>query len=134
MYNAPLYLEALLTYLENELDRVMWNIHQEEYASPFRNTGNTFECPTFKVRAYYWGDDDEEYSKPNFEYKDIQFMWYKHVGRDLRVNRQLAYEEAIEMFNECLLAIWEYEWENREDKELFSKPEMEFIQGYECES
>ncbi len=40
MIDCPEYIIALLFYIEEELDRIMWNIHQEEYDSPFRNSGN----------------------------------------------------------------------------------------------
>lgn len=136
MLDAPQYLYALLLGLEEELDRVMWNLTQEDYESPFRNTGNRFKCPVFEVRAYYWGDDDEEYDKPNFRYKDIEFKWYKHMGRDLRINREITPQEAIEMYNDCLYAIQSLEYGNADgtDKLIWGKPSMRYIKGYESES
>lgn len=109
VFTVPDYVIALLCYLESELDRIMWNIHQEEYSSPFRNTGNEFVCDTFEVHAYYWGDRRKLIDRPNFKYKDIEISWYKHLDRGDTSNKFITPEQAIVMFNDCLDALRTYE-------------------------
>lgn len=112
VFELPRYVEALLESLEIELDRIMWNITQEEYDSPFRNTGNTFEdIDTFQVRAYYWGDDERQIDLPNFKCGDIEISWYKHLGRGATINKPITPEKAIKMYNECMGALQNYERE-----------------------
>ena len=41
-YDCPEYVIALLRELDNQLCRIMWNINQEEYDSPFSNTANSY--------------------------------------------------------------------------------------------
>ena len=110
--DCPEYIAAFLCYIEQELDRVMWNINQEDYPSPFRNTGNEFVCDTFEVHAYYWGDDENLINKPNFKWKDIEISWYKHIGRDLTINKEITPRKAIKLLTECLAAIRDYETKN----------------------
>ena len=42
-HDCPNYIIALLNGISDRLDAIMYNIHQEEYDSPFDNTGNTFK-------------------------------------------------------------------------------------------
>lgn len=95
-------LEAALHHIETELERVMWNTHQEEYSSPFSNTGNRFECETFKVHSYSWSDDEQPW---NFIWKDVQVSWYKWCGRGLSVNQELKPDRIAEMLDDCLTAV-----------------------------
>ena len=109
-HNATRMLEAALDYIDIELSRVMWNIDQKEYNSPFDNSGNSFECPTFKIEAYSWND---EYEQPfNFKWKDVEISWYKHMGRDMSVNQDLPNDKIAEMLDDCSNAILKYEKEN----------------------
>lgn len=101
-------LEAALRSISNELDRVMWNIEQKEYASPFDNSGNVpgFVCPTFSAHAYSWGDEEQPY---NFKWRDVEISWYKWSGRGLSVNQNLTPEKIAEMLGDCLGAVRQYE-------------------------
>ena len=99
-YECPRYITALLEAVNAVLEIKMWNKYQEEYSSPFANTGNVFENETFKVEAYSWNDD---YEQPyNFKYKDIEISWYKYLGRDMTINKQITPDEAIKMFDDCI--------------------------------
>ena len=126
---APCWVDALLMYLEEELDRVMWNLHQKEYESPFQNTSNSFKTDVFEVRAYYWGDDEEEMAKPNFKCGDVEVSWYKRLGRGTYLKREYSKDELIEAFNKALLSILEYEYEHEEHDYERAKPTMELING-----
>ena len=112
----PEYITALLSYLEEELNRIMWNINQEEYNSPFRNSGNVegFKTDVFEVHAYDWGWDYSDESGPqpvNFKCGDFEITWYKHLGRGMWANKKISEKEAVEIFNKCLMSLWEYEYE-----------------------
>ena len=99
-YECPRYVGALLEALDNMLCIKMWNKYQEEYSSPFGNTGNKFKNSVFEVEAYSW---DDEYEQPyNFKWKDIEISWYKYLGRDTTINKKITPEEAVKMFNECI--------------------------------
>jgi len=108
-YDCPEWLVALLDYIENELDRVYWNINQKEIESPFRNTGNKFKNAVMEVEAYSW--DDEKEQKYNFKWRDIEISWYKYLGRGTSVNKEVTLKEGIKMLNNCLqeLRKWERE-------------------------
>jgi hypothetical protein len=96
-------IEATLRQIEFELCRVMWNNTQEEYASPFDNTGNNYKNDTFEVRAFDWSDNPEV--DWNFKYKDIEISWYKYLGRGMDWNRAITLEELQEMLEDCLESI-----------------------------
>lgn len=102
-YNCPRWIVALLNELDDQLDRVMWNIHQERYPSPFENTANSFKNDVFEVQAYDWNDDVEQ--PYNFKCDDIEISWYKYLGRDTTINGEYEPQKIIDMFNKCLQSI-----------------------------
>lgn len=102
-YDCPRWVVALLNELDDQLDRVMWNIHQEEYHSPFENTANSFKNDVFEVQAYSWNDDVEQ--AYNFKCDDIEISWYKYLGRDTTINGEYEPQKIIDMFNKCLESI-----------------------------
>jgi len=108
-YQCSALLEAALSSINSELCRVMWNINQEEYNSPFYNNGNSFECPVFEIKAYSWSDDEQPY---NFKYKDIEISWYKHLGRGMSIGKQITNDEIAKMLDDCLEYLYKYEQEN----------------------
>ena len=102
-YECPEWLIAMLEYLEKELERVMWNVEQKEYTSPFRNTGNSFRNEVFEVHAYSWNEaEDQAY---NFKWKDVEINWYKYLGRGTTVNQKIGFNKANKMFLACLESI-----------------------------
>lgn len=102
-YDCPRWVVALLNELDDQLDRVMWNIHQEEYHSPFENTANSFKNDVFEVQAYSWNEDIEQ--SYNFKCDDIEISWYKYLGRDTTINGEYEPQKIIDMFNKCLNSI-----------------------------
>ena len=56
MRPCPNWITALLGAIDYELTRIMWNINQKDFASPFGNTGNKFKNDTFEVIAYDWNE------------------------------------------------------------------------------
>ena len=105
------FVEAILRQIEAELNRVMWNNNQQEYTSPFGNTGEIYKNDTFEVRAYDWSDEPEV--DWNFKYKDIEITWYKYLGRGMDWNRQIKVEEMQIMLEDCLKSI------RKEEKDIF---------------
>lgn len=102
-YDVPNYVEAALNKIDAELDRVMWNIHQQEYSSPFSNSGNEYKDDIFEAEAYDWDEDsDQEY---NFKWRDYKIRWYKYCGRGMEANRYMSPQECAEMLDECLADI-----------------------------
>lgn len=110
-YEAPDWLEAFLNAIRAELDRVMWNNNQEEYSSPFSNSGNKFKNGVFEAIAYSWDDSVEQ--PFNFKWKDFEVSWYKYMGRGMSMNRAITPDEGVEMLNECLVSV------RAMDKELY---------------
>jgi hypothetical protein len=103
-HEVPDIWDAALCFIRDELERVMWNVRQKEYASPFANAGERFDCPTFSVHAYSW---DESKEQPwNFKWRDVEISWYKYLGRGMSANRLLSPELAAEMLAECLFVVW----------------------------
>ena len=122
-FDVPAIWEAALQMIRGELDRIMWNIHQEEYQSPFANTGNRFdECEEFTVEAYSWNEDHEQ--SFNFKWRDVEISWYKHLYRGLNANMELSADLASEMLGECLVSLRRYE---REKDPLLSEISAEEI-------
>ena len=113
-YEVPVIWEAALSHLDAELRRVMWNIHQKEYASPFSNTGASFEgCKEFSVFAYSWDfDSTQEF---NFKWRNVEISWYKYLGRSMSANMPLTADLSSEMLEECVTAVLRYELEQRPD-------------------
>ena len=101
--HIPNYVQAAFTEINAELLRVMWNINQKLYESPFDNTGNSFKNDVFEIEAYSW--DDEYNQEYNFKWKDYKVRWYKHSRRDPEQNRYISPEECATMLNECLESI-----------------------------
>lgn len=95
---------SALRAIEEALDIYMWNKTQENYVSPFGNTGDSFKNDVFEVNAYYWGDDEKEMKKPNFKYKNIEISWYKYLGRGMDIP-EMTYEELDEMLNDCIKSL-----------------------------
>jgi hypothetical protein len=100
--------------IRSELNRIMYNIHQKEYNSPFGNTGERFECETFKVHAFDWADDNQPW---NFVWKDVQISWYKYLGRGMKINCEFSPDDCAEMLRVCLTALEQYEKDNDKDRE-----------------
>ena len=94
----------VLGAIEDALEFYIYNNPEEDYVSPFENTGDSFKNDVFEVNAYYWGDDKKEMEKPNFKYKNIEISWYKYLGRGMDIP-ELTYEELDDMLNECLKSL-----------------------------
>lgn len=97
---------AALRMIDEELRRCYWNKYQEEMNSPFSNTGESYSCDAFTVRAYNWDENTW-----NFSYPADCFVaeWYKNLGRGdmVIVPEDWKVEQLVTMLAACLKAIWE---------------------------
>lgn len=103
VYNCQDWVVALLKDIDRNLCRVKFNLHQVEYESPFKNTGNVFYNDVFEVQAYNWDDDiSQDY---NFKWRDVEISWYKYLGRDTTINGIYTNDYLIRMYRECLASL-----------------------------
>ena len=67
----------------------------------------TFDNEVFTIRPYYWGDEEEIMSLPNFVYKptNFQIQWYKYPLRDSYMNQNISIEEFKEVIDICRKSI-----------------------------
>lgn len=106
-YNCPLWVVALLREIDNQLSRVMWNLTQKLYESPFDNSANTFKNDVFEVQAYNWNDEVEQ--QYNFKCGVVEISWYKYLGRDTTIDDEYDPLYLIQMFDKCIASIVEME-------------------------
>ena len=122
MFNHDL-LEACIRRINDEMERVMWNVCQEEYNSPIYNYGGQFHTAKFKIRSYDWNWDFDESTdalpEPNFEWRDYKLWWYKHLGRGDYANREISNDELAEMCRECRDEVARIENTLMEHQDLF---------------
>ena len=109
-YDCPDYIEALLRYLGDELDRVMRNKGQKHYDSPLGNNGGYYKNDTFEMRAYCWGEHEEGNADcpcclPNFKCGDFEVRWYKYCGRGMSIGREITESEVIKIFDKCISSL-----------------------------
>lgn len=101
-YGTTEWVNALISALLVEIERVYWNNNQKEWEAS--------EDPGLNgvvFRPYYWGDDPHEAELPNlkFIFSDQEIRWYKHPGRGMSCTLLWTPEEWIEWFNLGLQAI-----------------------------
>lgn len=101
-FDVPEYLEAALSYLQQEIERVEWNNGQKDF-NPFGNTGQKYRTKAFEVEAYSWDDSIEQ--PYNFKWKDLELSWYKWFGRGMSMNRETTPDEVAVMLDECLKSV-----------------------------
>lgn len=67
------------------------------------NNRGGYENEIFCISPYYWGEDKDIASLPNFIYKPINFTidWYKYPFRDSYMNKQLNEKEIKNIFKKC---------------------------------
>ena len=102
-FAVPDIMDAALEHLDHELGRVMWNLRQREFESPFRNNGASFRCSAFTVVAYSWSDDPQPY---NFKHPQtgVEISWYKYLGRGMSSNVEITPDLAARVLDDCLKA------------------------------
>ena len=114
-FEVPEIMDAALQYIRYELERVRWNIRQQDSVDPFGNGGPSgdYESDVMSVCAYSW---DEAYDQPwNFKCGDVRISWYKYMGRGMSANVKITPDLASDILLKCLSHL-------REVEELESTP------------
>ena len=98
---------AALNVIRAEMDRLYWNKYQQEMNAPFDNTGEEYVNDTFKVRAYYWGENENMLSLPNFECSGMEVFWYKPSNRSVvvYVSEDFNIDNLADILNNCLQSL-----------------------------
>ena len=105
-FEVPTIWEAALAMLRDGLDRVVWNVTQQEAPAFFGSGGARFECAAFCVEGYSW--DEDTHQPWNFRWGTVEISWYKNLGRGMSANCQLDAHSAEAMLLECLEAVDAY--------------------------
>ena len=63
-----------------------------------------YENELFAINPYYWGDDENLMSIPNFIYKPtgLTIEWYKYPFRDSYLNRKATNNQLKKIWKECI--------------------------------
>jgi hypothetical protein len=101
-FEAPQIMHAVLSFVSDRLDMLMWNLTQKEYHSPFFNYGGEFRNDVFHVEAYSWSDEPQPY---NFAWKDVRISWYKHIGRGMSANVEITPDMAAACLADCVASL-----------------------------
>lgn len=72
-YEVPDFVEALLHHIKSELERVYWNVKQEQLDN--REDWQFLEIPGFEYRCYCWGDCDCGFDELDHEWSEA----HKHA-------------------------------------------------------
>lgn len=108
------FVDALVEYLLNEVERVFWNKYQKEW-SRYDDPG----LEGVESHPYYWGEDEERAAKPNlkFDFSPQEIRWYKHPGRGQSCTVWWDEREWAEWFEKALEVI------RKNDKDSFEPSE-----------
>ena len=98
-YDLPEYAGAMWFVIWSEIARVYSNRTQQPFNIKY---GTNPEIPGIEVRAYYWGADPIEATKPNFTLEGVEIRWYKYVGRGMTCNVQWTPDQWVTWFTKCL--------------------------------
>jgi hypothetical protein len=104
-FDCPDFVEAGLSLLASEIERVEWNRTQERFDAPTGNNGGKYETDVFQMRAYYWGDDETIAALPNFKCGDFEIEWYKYAGRGMVMNQDIDANRFFEIIDRCLASV-----------------------------
>ena len=74
-------------------------------STEFQNFTNDF----FIIRSYYWGDDEEEMDKPNFEIpsENFKLTWYKYPFRSSYSSEELTPKRWNDLIQKCIESLKE---------------------------
>ena len=68
-----------------------------------------FSNDFFTIRSYYWGDDEDEMEKPNFEIPSENFSltWYKYPFRGSYSSEKLTPKRWNDLIQKCIKSLEE---------------------------
>ena len=84
---------------------------REKYYSQFYESTEVqnFTNDFFIIRSYYWGDDEEEMDKPNFEIpsENFKLTWYKYPFRSSYSSEKLTPKRWNDLIQKCIKSLEE---------------------------
>jgi len=98
-YGTESFADALVNGLLDEIERVYWNVNQEEWNRP-----SDPKIPGLQCRAYDWSEDEKTVGLPNlkFDFSPQEIRWYKHPGRGQSCSLQWTAEEWKNWYDQAL--------------------------------
>lgn len=118
------FVEALLDKILEEIKRVHWNVYQHQWEVTWH--GDSIEDPEIPgiiFTRYYDGcpcEDEPEHRpdcrhmRPNLQFEDVMFSWYKYPGRGMSSNKDWSSDEWRSWFDRCLKQIRKFDYKMTE--------------------
>ncbi|MDO8424597.1 MAG: hypothetical protein Q7S70_01500 [bacterium] len=106
-FEVPEWLMAFLEYIREEIKRVEGNSRQEEF-DPFEHVRGRspqgYQTDKFEIRGYNWSEENPT-ATTNFKWRDLEISWYKDLGREMSMNKEISLQDGALMLKECLESI-----------------------------
>ena len=84
---------------------------KEKYHSQFYGSTDVYDFSNdfFTIRSYYWGEDEEEMDKPNFEVpsENFRLSWYKYPFRGSYSSEKLNPKRWNDLIQKCIKSLEE---------------------------
>jgi hypothetical protein len=79
----------------------------ESIDDPNYSAESEFSNEFFTIRPYYWGDEDDEIEKPNFEIPSENFSisWYKYPFRTSESNVKITPSLWNDLIQKCIKSL-----------------------------
>jgi hypothetical protein len=86
----PLYARSLFVGIQQEWERVWWNIHQQQF-----HDHDSGDMGALHWRPYVYQSDED--AGPNFwlDGHPMRVRWYKHPGRSMSCSQNLSPAEWV---------------------------------------
>ena len=89
-----------------------WEVEEKEkYHSQFYGSTDVYDFSNdfFIIRPYYWGEDEEEMDKPNFEVpsENFRLSWYKYPFRSSYASEKLTPKRWNDLVQKCIKSLEE---------------------------
>lgn len=101
------YQDIFCRFLEKLNFDSYGNCYQDKLQPYVSEEDGAFENDTCVIRPYYWGDDENIMSRPNFVYKpsNLTISWYKYPMRDAYASHNITPETFKEILEKCNASI-----------------------------
>jgi len=99
--------EFVATWATNMLQVISDAIGKSQDTPDDDSYGYNYENDVFVMRKYYWGEEDDKASAPNFLYKKtgLEIRWYKYIGRGMSANVEKIPDNWDDILIDCLVSI-----------------------------
>lgn len=94
------FLVPRKSWIEGPFEILMKALQQKTGEKEVYDFSNDY----FTMRSYYWGEDEEEMEKPNFEIpsENFRLTWYKYPFRSSYANEKLTPQRWNDLIQKCL--------------------------------